>query len=30
VEGGSTRCACSLSTFDTMDYGYLTDPNINN
>ena len=23
VVGGSTRCACTLNTFDTMDYGYL-------
>jgi hypothetical protein len=21
--GGSTRCACTLNTFDIMDYGYL-------
>src|SRR4029450_13940088 len=23
VVGGSTRCACTLNTFDTMEYGYL-------
>jgi hypothetical protein len=23
VVGGSTRCACTINTFDTMDYAYL-------